>query len=289
MSGCTLSPQCNGSTSGTHAFKHVWFYAKVLLGKQILLAPLFLPGIQIISPCQIGQVEGSITPLRGKAVASGPATILYVSVVQPSWCSGVTELFFSPCVCTVLHLHKPFLNCPPSNQSEKQLAYLLTVSGTVSCFCNEMKKGQVGGGATVLSRALTECLHRQLLHTSCRRWYFDIFLQTPWRWRWIWRNPLVSHVNATEREEKRMKAGGKQTNSFCLQMRCSVQIITVSFKLFPQSFPLSTEMMYVFAVTEVKLSTIYSRLTIRVVQSDTWKLEFSGKSIWTCQILQSLK
>lgn len=55
-----------------HSNMFVWIYAKVLLGKQNLLAPLFLHGIQFIFPCQIGQ---EAAPLEGEAVASGPATI----------------------------------------------------------------------------------------------------------------------------------------------------------------------------------------------------------------------
>lgn len=55
-----------------HSNMFVWIYAKVLLGKQNLLAPLFLHGIQFIFPCQIGQ---EASPLEGEAVASGPATI----------------------------------------------------------------------------------------------------------------------------------------------------------------------------------------------------------------------
>lgn len=167
MCGCALLPRCDGSPSGIDARKHVWVYAKVLLAKQKLLALLFLLRIQIISPCQVGQAKQ--TP-GGEATASGPATLLCLS--SPAlWILRVMHrsdsrfffiyFFIFP---TVLHLHKPISSCP-SHQSEKQLAYLLTYSSVepspVPVSGARWKKGK-SGRATVLSRELTECLHRQL-------------------------------------------------------------------------------------------------------------------------------
>lgn len=176
----------------------VWIYAKVLLGKQHLLASMFLPGIQIISPCQVGQAKGKSHPSRGGRIASGPATIRLSSpALMMLWLMHRRVIFLLHLLYSIYT--NPF-ELPPSYQSEKQLAYLLTVSGTFSCFWNKMKKGEVMESDCAVSGA-DRVPAQAALHASCWRWYFDIFVQTPWRQVWIWRNPLVSHVTAMEKEK----------------------------------------------------------------------------------------
>lgn len=137
-----------------HSNMFVWVYAKVLLGKQNLLAPLFLPRIQITSPCQVGQAGVRVSPW-GEAEASGCATIRLSSVaLLMLWVMRRSDrvIFSSP---HLLHHH----------QSEKQLAYLLTVSETFSCFWNTMKKGEVRERDCTVSGV--DRLHVQAaLHTS---------------------------------------------------------------------------------------------------------------------------
>lgn len=59
-----VQSQCPGSSGGTHAFKHVCLdlCQGLVGGEQNLPSPLFLYGLLFISPCQIGQAEGSVIP-----------------------------------------------------------------------------------------------------------------------------------------------------------------------------------------------------------------------------------
>lgn len=67
---------------------------------------------------------------------------------------------------------------------------------------HKMKNGEVRESDCAVSGA-DRVPAQAALHTSCRGWYFDIFLQTPWRQGWVWRKPLVSlRVNRTVREKE---------------------------------------------------------------------------------------
>lgn len=116
----------------------------------------------------------------------------------------------------------------------------------------------------MLSQELTECLHWQLYTLSCWRWYFDIFLQTPWRRGWIWRNPLVMSCQCNgkgKKESSRRRRLKWNENKNSLLEQFSLCLLHILKCVAPLKWPLSHFEYFQrnFAVTAVKLRTIYSR------------------------------
>lgn len=157
----------------------VWMNAKILLVKQISLL-CFSPQNRLYLHVKWARL-GQASPLEGRPQPQ--ALLQNVSVVwppwNPGWCTAVQSNFFSPCVCTLLHLHKPFLSCPLLWECKSNwLIYLLSVKPfPISGI--RWKKEKVRESDSAVS--VTDTVHAQAaLHTSCGRWYFDIFLQNAW-------------------------------------------------------------------------------------------------------------
>lgn len=279
-----------------HSNTFAWIHAKVSLGKQNFPARMFLRGMRFLSPCQICQAGGSVPPTPGgRGLSLGPPQ-QYILIVQPSWCCG-WQCYFSR-VCRVVYFTPTLPSLPSAAtpwRSEKQLAYLLTVSGTFSYFWNMMKKKEVAESYRVGSRADTvPALAAR--HTFLPEMIFWHLFTDP-RFKSRPNMEEAFRRSCQPEREKRKRGGGRERLMWgCKEKRSQhfwgqfkVCLLCLLFPKILSYFALLRYFLLFKALCSgnvckkarlVTLDCLLQKITIISIQSDTkWSTQFSEKRL----------
>ena len=149
-----------------------------------------------VSSCWVGRAER--TPW-GEVIASGPATIQFVSVVQLSGRSPQEAWVICLIVCNAKFTQNLF-KLTYHQSMWKVIGLFTSMSAGPVLFLEE--DGKRGVGENVCLRGWQSAT-RAALHVSSWKWCFDVFFTGHWKMRRQLEKP-VSRVNAIGKKCKRM-------------------------------------------------------------------------------------
>lgn len=226
----------------------VWVYANVLLGKQNLLAPLFLPGIQRTSPCQVGQAGVRVSPW-GEAEASGCATIRLSSVaLLMLW-----VMHRSDRVISFLHLSSPpfiqtLFQPPPHPPKWKAIGLFTYCQWSLLLFLEQDENGWSQGERPHCLRSWQTARAGSFTHLLLEIIFWHLFID-PLKMRMNLEKPFSQSCECSGKGKKKAKLLQNEAWSLkketctvfsVFSMCCSIHISTASFKVFPLNWAVSS-------------------------------------------------